>query len=299
MNAIEKTAKPVVARTSARFEGDRAAFGAAWEALLDASAAMTRALDAEGGPVYLHGYADGAAARAAAGALLSAYFYEEDGPVNESIKGYGCLGAGPDLLAAVDAVNACREALATALAPFSAYRVAVADGRSEPALKIARQLLGLGGLHYRQAPRRIPRFDAVPERLSFSWIKRPSSVRRKGVAEVEALVARHPEAEDARAALATLAGLPDDEVLGVCYHEPPFVRMSADFGAGWQPPVRTNLPVVVPCTDPRLLDPARLRRLPDFAATAGRLPRRDRRLETVPLFAGPPVVYRYQAEWRT
>lgn len=68
-----KAAKPVVARTSARIEGDRAALGVAWEALVEATTAMTAALAAEEGPPTCTGVTT---ARTRAGALLSAYFYE-------------------------------------------------------------------------------------------------------------------------------------------------------------------------------------------------------------------------------
>ncbi|WP_242495364.1 DNA replication terminus site-binding protein [Salinicola tamaricis] len=231
-------------------------------------------------------------------------FWYQDGQDGRETRNYiGLIVAGPELMGAVEAVNAAKARFAATLkhireaAPRLVPEIKAVLPFRHPALHDHLRGQGLARLHLKQCWRQLPIADAPLSRVRLAWYTSGRSIKRLSVAEAEARLARMDSAgAHIRIQLRKLGDIPSEEPLAQIQNQAPVMRANLFFRealADGRQRRAMNLPLPLFIPDPTL-------RLPDHnapplqpPASRTRAKRSDQRLEDDP-FLPSLRVYRYR-----
>lgn len=200
--------------------------------------------------------ADGMAARYEAAAAYRKFFPDEEQGQTNTFSCLGALGASEETLRLAAAVNDCKEAFKTAMAP-TAKRKAMENGERLDMARVLLREIHLGGLLQRQVTRAIPLLARRPLYLGYTETERSHSVERITLHTARLRLERLGDGPHIEGQLTKLSNL-DREilavVLAVAKHVRVNVREQDDSGGIVKYQRKWQIPVLYPAAagDPPL-----------------------------------------------
>ncbi|NVK43608.1 MAG: DNA replication terminus site-binding protein [Oceanospirillaceae bacterium] len=191
--------------------------------------------------------------KAMAISLIADIWYRDGQDGRRTRSRHGLIGAGPELLDATRALNACKadfQQAATSLNADHLRELPLRLAHRAGALAEILNLHGLGRIHLKQCYRQVPLLDRTPTRVGFNWYSSGRSIRRLSAADAMKMLLKLDQSQPhVQLQLERLSPLPQHTPLAQLQTQVPVMRANIGWktDAGWERQARNcPLPLVFP-----------------------------------------------------